>query len=118
MYLKNIVTPLSIALLCLSFTACSERKNISPMPTISQEAKAELNSPVNCATANQYLKILEEERASVGKKIFAGVRSILPISAVAGILMGDYNDRFEVATGKYNADIDAKIAQIKRVCRK
>ncbi|WKZ57357.1 MAG: hypothetical protein QY326_01445 [Bdellovibrionota bacterium] len=33
----------------------------------------------------------------------------MPISAVAGILMGDYRDRVQVATGQYNNDIEARL---------
>jgi hypothetical protein len=71
---------------------------------------------VNCSTANRDIMILEEERASVGKQVLAGVRMVMPISVVAGLLMGDYGDRVHVAAGDYNDDIDAKIALIKKQC--
>ncbi len=100
----------------LSLGACSDRKNLSPFPTISPETKAEIASPVNCSTAQSDIKVLEEEKASVGKQVLSGVRSILPIAAVAGILMGDYRSRVQVATGTYNADIEDKIAKIKSTC--
>lgn len=96
---------------------CAERKNISPLPTISDKAKTDLDKPVNCATAWQDIRVLEEERASVGKQILAGVRSVFPIAAAAGILSGDYRDRVSVATGRYNDDLMAKIDQIKSRCK-
>jgi hypothetical protein len=86
------------------------------MPTIAPEAKAALDAPINCLTAQRDIQILEEEKASVGKQILSGVRAVVPFSAAAGILMGDYRDRAEVATGQYNADIEAKIAQIRQKC--
>lgn len=98
-------------------TSCANRKNLSPVPTVKQEVKDELASPVNCRTAGQDIRVLEEEKASVGKRMLSGARSIMPISAAAGILMGDYRDRVEVATGQYNADLENKIMQIKRTCR-
>ena len=98
------------------FSGCSDRKNVSPLPTISAGTRANLDAPVNCSTARSDIKILEEEKASVGKQVLSGVRSVLPISAVAGILMGDYSDRVAVASGSYNADIEAKIARIKALC--
>ncbi len=98
-------------------SGCAEQKNISPLPTISEDAKSELSRPVNCRTARSDIRVLEDEKASVGKQILSGVRSVMPIAAVAGILMGDYQDRVEVATGQYNSDIEAKIAQIKTKCR-
>lgn len=94
------------------------RENYSQMPSIDPAIKANLSAPVDCRSARQDIALLEEERASVGKQILSGVRSIMPIAAVGGILMGDYNDRFEVATGQYNSDIEAKIAQIRRVCNR
>ncbi len=105
---------LAVALVVVS--GCSKRDNISPIPSVSSEAKRELNQPVNCKTAKNDLRVLEEERASAGKRALSGVRSVMPIAAVAGLLMGDYSDRVEVATGQYNADIDAKVAQIKKTC--
>ncbi len=108
---------LTAAILLTLTTGCSSsRKNHSPMPTISEDIKADLEAPVNCSTAKHDIKILEEEKASTGKQVLSGVRAVFPIAAVAGLLMGDYNDRIQVATGQYNDDIDAQIAQIKRVC--
>lgn len=101
----------------LFLSACSNRENTSPFPSIHPDVKANLAAPVNCRTARQDLLLLEEEKASVGKQILSGVRSIFPIAAVSGILMGDYKDRVEVATGQYNADLEAKIEQIKRECK-
>jgi hypothetical protein len=107
---------LLISLVLLSCVACSGRKNLSPMPSISDEERKALATPVNCQTAQRDLAILEEEKASVGRQVLAGVRSLMPIAAVAGILMGDYGDRVEVATGQYNRDLEAKIQDIKMTC--
>ena len=97
-------------------TGCASRKDLSPMPSISKQAQADLDRPVDCARAQQDIQTLEAERASVAKQILAGVRSVLPIAAVAGILMGDYRERVEVATGSYNDAIAAKIDQINNTC--
>ena len=101
---------------CVLVSGCAQRENISPVPSIPADAKRELEQPVNCNTAHSDIRILEEEKASVGKRALSGVRSIFPISAAAGILMGDYSDRVSVATGKYNDDIESKISHIKRRC--
>ena len=117
--MKMLALCSSIAIISASLTlsSCSSsRENVSPLPSISPEAKAEISSPVNCGTAKSDLRVLEEEKASVGKQILAGVRSIMPISAVVGILLGDYRDRVQVATGKYNEDLEAKIAEIRIKC--
>lgn len=107
-----------LALISLSFIiSCSGRKNISPVPTVSETAKYQIAKPVNCANAKVDIATLEDEKASVGKRMLSGVRSVMPISAVAGLLMGDYSDRVEVTSGQYNEDIEAKIAQIKSTCK-
>jgi hypothetical protein len=94
---------------------CS-RANHSPVPTIDPQVKQQLGAPINCATAKQDIATLEDEKASVAKQVLSGARSIIPFSAAAGIVMGDARDRVEVATGAYNDQIDAKIAQIRRKC--
>lgn len=108
----RILSVVIVVLLC----GCSDRRNLSPMPTISKDAKTELAKPINCQTAKQDIKTLESERASVAKRMLSGVRSVMPIAAVVGILMGDYSDRFEVTTGQYNADIEKKISEIETAC--
>lgn len=106
----------SLLILTLALTACMQRQNISPRPSISDDAKAKMNKPVNCATARQDIAELEDEKASVAKQVVSGVRSVVPFSAAAGLLMGDYQDRVEVSSGQYNADLQAKIDQIKMTC--
>ena len=86
------------------------------MPSIDQDTKNQLSKPVDCRSAKQDIKTLEEEKASVVKRLTSGVRSIMPIAAVAGILTGDYSDRVSVAAGTYNDDLATKIAQIKNEC--
>jgi hypothetical protein len=104
MYKKR---PYLIACGALLLASCS---------TISEQAKQELAQPVNCQTAQQDIATLESEKASVGKQVVAGAGSIVPTLAVTGILMGDYKNRVQVATGKYNDDIEAKITEIRRTC--
>ena len=102
-------------MLLVLFTGCVS-KNHSPIPSINDSVKRQLGAPINCATAQADIKLLEEERASVAKRIVSGVRSVFPISAVAGLLMGDYADRVHVATGQYNDDLGAKIGEIRAAC--
>ena len=113
----NKIMIASLALCAVSLISCMDRKNISPIPSVSEDARTSLERPINCRTAKQDIATLEDERASLGKQIASGVRSVFPIAAVAGLLTGDYSDRVQVATGQYNSDIDAKIDQIKATCR-
>ena len=83
---------------------------------ISKEAKQDLKRPVNCAYAEGDLRVLEAEKAHVGKQAAAGVSAIAPIGLVSGLIMGTEKDKIEVATGEYNKHLEAKIAEIKKTC--
>ena len=84
--------------------------------SISEEAKEDIAAPVHCTTAERDIAVLESERASNKKRIADGVGSVVPQLAVLGILTMDYKNRVAVSTGKYNKDIEAKIAEIKEQC--
>ncbi len=113
---KQTILALPILIAAIILSGCSDRKNISPVPSIKEEVKQEIKSPINCKTAKSDIRLLEKEEASVLKRMISGVRSVMPIAAAAGILTGDYSDRVKVATGKYNADLAAKIQEIKTTC--
>ncbi len=83
---------------------------------ISEVAEEELAQPVNCATAEEDIRILEQERASVAEQAKAGVTGIAPAGAVLSILTMTEKEKLQVASGVYNRKIDEKIAQIKREC--
>jgi hypothetical protein len=84
--------------------------------TISDEARQDLASPVQCATAQEDVARLEAEKVSVAEQIAAGVRTVLPIALVAGAVQRDLGNRARVAIGDYNRDLDAKLLQIRREC--
>lgn len=78
--------------------------------------EAALKKGINCATARQDIETLKSEKAGVGQRIMAGVSSVLPVSAVVGLLKGNYSENVQVSAGQYNADIDRKISEIRTVC--
>jgi hypothetical protein len=78
--------------------------------------EADLKKGINCATAKQDIQALEKEKAGVGRQIMAGASSVFPVSAVVGLLKGNYSENVRVSAGQYNADIDRKISQIKGKC--
>jgi hypothetical protein len=80
-----------------------------------QEEAAE-KMPVNCATAEGDLRVLKGEKAHVGEQIAMGVTAIVPASLVIGILTGTEVEKLKVASGEYNKQIDAKIAEIQAQC--
>ena len=99
-----------IPIICLLIfvAACS-----SP---ISNQAKQDLAASVNCATAREDIRTLENEKASVAKMAKEGVTSVVPVGAALSILTMTEKEKLEVASGVYNKKIDEKIAEIKREC--
>jgi len=100
---KILLTVLAIALVA----ACAP---------ITKQEKQELAKPINCATAEGDIRVLQSEKANVAQQIANGVTAIVPASAVIGIISGTESDKMKVATGDYNNMIDQKIAEIKTKC--
>ena len=84
--------------------------------SIPEATKEELAKPIDCDTAEADIARLEAERASVGKQVSSGVRSIAPPAVIAGIVRGDTKDRARVASGTYNREIEEKLFQIRQQC--
>ena len=83
---------------------------------ISKQAKQELAQPVNCATAEGDIRILEQEKTHVVQQLANGVMAIAPAGLALGIVTGTEGDKLKVATGTYNRQLEEKIAEIKRTC--
>ncbi len=80
------------------------------------EHSLENPGPVNCATAEGDVRVLEGEKAHVAERIAEGVTALTPAGAAMGILTWTEPTKLRVATGKYNEMIDKRIAQIKQEC--
>ena len=72
--------------------------------------------PINCATAEGDIRLLESEKAHVAEQIAMGVAAIFPAGLVLGILTGTEDEKIEVAMGEYDKMIDKRIAEIKAHC--
>ncbi len=84
-----------------------------------QEAKQEQQAktmPVNCATAQGDIAMLQSEKVRASQQAAAGVSAIAPIGAVAGFLTGTEGEKAQLATGDYNKALDQAIARIKSTC--
>ncbi len=103
----NRLNPALLIVTTLFISACAA--------PISQTAKNSLAKKVDC-TSFRDVETLENERASVGRQVVDGARTILPISAVVSILKGEWRERATVATGEYNEAIEEKIHEIKSAC--
>ena len=86
----------------------------------AMEAKAKPYQPppVNCATAESDLRIMEAEKFRIKARTErGGVPFIAPISLVVGARAGDsHGDKYKISTGDYNDMIDKRMAEIKREC--
>ena len=83
---------------------------------VSYEAKEAMEQPIDCFTAEQDMKTLENERASVGKQVMVGVSNIIPVGAVVRLLRGQWTEGTKVAVGEYNQRIEQKMEEISRYC--
>ncbi len=84
----------------------------------SQEKKVEqqMQQPINCATAEGDLRVLQSEKTHVGSQVAQGLGAIAPAGIVIGLVTGTEKTKLQVASGDYNRMIDQRIAQIKKTC--
>ena len=82
-----------------------------------RKGEADAKKPINCATAEADIRMLESEKAHGAQQITAGVTSIVPIGFVLNAVQGKELDSIKVGIGEYNRMLDKKIAEIKRVCK-
>jgi hypothetical protein len=101
----------TVLVMCsLMMGGCMSKKEI-------KKGEAQMKQPINCATAEQDIKLLESEKARTSQEIVAGATSIIPIGAVVHLLMLDEGKQLKVGFGEYNRMIDKKIAEIKKECK-
>ncbi len=104
---KSIIT---VWVLCLMFSifACAAKDQ--------KKVEQEMKQPINCATAEGDIRVLQHEKAHVEQQIAEGVMSITPPGFVSGVITGTEKTKVTVATGDYNKMIDQRIAAIKEKC--
>ncbi len=88
---------------------------------VSDQAKGQMAKPIDCGDAQEDIAALEGEKASVLRRVGQGARFVVPVSVVVNIFQeGSRSDkvkeRSSIASGDYNKEIDAKIAEIKATC--
>lgn len=81
-----------------------------------QKTIQSLQQPINCATAQGDLRVLQGEKTHTAQQIASGVAAISPAGIVLGALTGTESTKLQVASGDYNTMIDNRIAAIKAVC--
>jgi hypothetical protein len=81
-----------------------------------KKVEQSLDAPINCATAEGDIRMLQHEKAHTMDRIAAGVSSISPAGAVIGLVTKTEGASLNVTTGEYNKMIDKRIAEIKAHC--
>ena len=82
----------------------------------ASDAKTDVAKPINCATAEGDIRVLESEKAHVAEQVLKGAMAVSPSGAVLGIITGTEKEHLSVGSGEYNQMIDDKIAAIKQKC--
>ena len=80
------------------------------------QAQDPATQPVNCATAEGDLRVLQSERKHAELQQLKGVTALSPSGAVIGIITGTEGEKLEALSGDYIKQIDAKVAEIKTQC--
>jgi len=97
-----------VAVLASSGCAMEQKK-------VEKELAAE-SGPINCATAQGDLRVLQSEKANVAERMAEGVTAIYPAGLVLGVLTGTEGTKLKVAVGDYNKMIDQRIGEIQQQC--
>jgi hypothetical protein len=106
---RVLPTALALALGSGLLAACTASKDV-------KQVEAQEKAPIDCATAEGDIRVLQSEKASVGDEIARGVTAIVPAGAVVGIVGGQEGAKLEIASGEYNGMIDKRIAAIRAQC--
>jgi len=75
-----------------------------------------LDQPIDCATADIDIAALEAAIPGAGERASAGARLVVPVSRIAGRVTGQLDDRREIASGRTEEQLRARIAEIEAAC--
>lgn len=95
--------------LCVTASLCSCASSY-------KKGEQDVKKPINCATAEADIRVLESEKVHAAQQLAAGVSAIVPVGLVAGVATGTEGAKARVATGEYNKILEEKIAEIKQTC--
>jgi len=105
--MRKVSVAVVVICLMISLTNCAMKQ---------KEVENEIQQPINCATAEGDIRVLESEKAHVGQQIVEGVTSITPPGFLVGVVTGTEKEKLKVGVGEYNEMIDKRIAEIKDKC--
>ena len=106
--MNRTIRIMAVACVAMLLTGCLNPKY--------KEGERQLKQPINCATAEGDIRLLQHEKSHVSDQMAAGVTSIVPAGAVVGLITGTEGEKLKIGSGDYNRRIDARIAEIKQEC--
>jgi hypothetical protein len=84
--------------------------------TTQSERADLLDRPIDCASADVDIAALEAAIPGSRERAAAGVRLVVPVSRIAGRVTGQLEERREIASGRTEEDLRARIAEIEAAC--
>jgi hypothetical protein len=94
--------------LCLGLLGCA---------AVSDDDKALLVAPADCANLDAQVAKLEALRPTGLRKVSTGAGLVSPQGWAGIIVHNDYQDRQKIVNGDYGREIDARIAEITAECK-
>ncbi|MEL6452109.1 MAG: hypothetical protein AAFQ19_12690 [Pseudomonadota bacterium] len=84
--------------------------------TTQNERADLLDRPIDCATADIDIAALNAAIPGAGERAAAGVRLVVPVARIAGRVTGQLDERREIASGRTEDDLRARITEIEAAC--
>lgn len=103
MHTKLLILP------CLTFLAACAQTNQSERADL-------LDRPIDCEVADIDIAALEAAIPGAAERAVSGVRLVLPVALITGHLTGQLDGRREIASGRTEEDLRARIAEIETAC--
>ncbi len=99
------------------FVALAAITAVAGCAQLTQTERADLlDRPIDCEVADIDIAALESAIPGAGERAAAGVRLVVPVARIAGRVTGRLDDRREIASGRTEEDLRARIAEIEAAC--
>ena len=107
--MKKIIMTIVAISLCALFTSCASQQKVD-------KGEMDAKMPINCASAEADIRVLESEKTHATEQMATGVTTIVPVGLFTSAVQGKTAQNVKVSTGDYNKMLDAKIAEVKKTC--
>lgn len=99
------------------FVALAAVAAVAGCANATQSERADLlDRPIDCAVADIDIAALESAIPGAAERAAAGVRLVVPVARIAGRITGQLDDRREIASGRTEEELRARIAEIQAAC--